>query len=167
MRAWTSQLASFGAVGAVAFVIDFAVFNLLRTTVFDGNPIGAKVASVAVATIVAWIGNRYLTFRKTRGTAVAREAALFALMNVIGLLIATACLYVSHYVLGFTSVLADNIAGNGVGLVLGTTFRFFAYRLLVFRATGAIPVTPAETDPTVTGSREAHRTSAEPVGARA
>ncbi|WP_246159946.1 hypothetical protein [Microbacterium rhizomatis] len=38
----------------------------------------------------------------------------------------------SHYLLGFTSQLADNISGNVVGLVLGTAFRFAAYRWLVF-----------------------------------
>ncbi|WP_418606452.1 hypothetical protein [Georgenia sp. SUBG003] len=31
--------------------------------------------------------------------------------------IAVGCLAVSHYVLGFTSPLADNVAANGVGLV--------------------------------------------------
>ena len=39
---------------------------------------------------------------------------------------------ISHYVLGFTSLLADNIAANVVGLVLGTAFRFLMYRYWVF-----------------------------------
>ena len=59
------------------------------------------------------------------------------LVALIGLGIAAACLFVSHYVLGFTSTLADNVAGNGVGLVLGTAFRFAAYKALVFRSTDA------------------------------
>ena len=46
----------------------------------------------------------------------------------IGLL----CLWVSHYVLGFTSILADNISGNVIGLALGTAFRFTLYKLWVF-----------------------------------
>ena len=37
----------------------------------------------------------------------------------------------SHYTLGFTSVLADNIA-TVVGIGLGTLFRFWAYRKIVF-----------------------------------
>jgi putative flippase GtrA len=48
------------------------------------------------------------------------------------MLVAVACLAVSHYVLGFTSPLADNVAANGVGLVLGTAFRYVAYRRWVF-----------------------------------
>lgn len=133
LRSRLVQLAHFGLVGGLAFVVDLGIYNLLRATVLDDKPIGAKVISVAVATIVAWIGNRHLTFRKERGRPVLREGVLFAVMNVIGLAIAAACLFVSHYLLGFTSQLADNIAGNGIGLVLGTSFRFLAYRFLVFR----------------------------------
>ncbi len=96
------------------------------------QPIGAKVASAAVSIVASWIGNRVFTFRATRSTSVFREGVLFVLMNLIGLGIAALCLFVSHYVLGYTSQLADNIAGNGVGLVLGTAFRFIAYRTVVF-----------------------------------
>ncbi|PZE22992.1 MULTISPECIES: GtrA family protein [unclassified Curtobacterium] len=130
------ELASFGAVGGVSFVVDVGVYNLLRATVLDDKPVGAKIVSVAVATLVAWLGNRFLTFRSQRTAnrrETAREGALFVLSNLIGLGIATGCLFVSHYLLGFTSTLADNVAGNGVGLVLGTIFRFVAYKAVVFR----------------------------------
>jgi putative flippase GtrA len=40
--------------------------------------------------------------------------------------------WLSHYVLGFTSLLADNIANNVIGLLLGTLFRFAFYRWWVF-----------------------------------
>ena len=132
------ELATFGAVGGIAFVVDVGVYNLLRSTLLDDKPIGAKVLSVVVATVVAWLGNRYLTFREGRNQAVVREAVTFGLVNVGGLLVASACLFVSHYLLGFTSQLADNVAANGVGLVLGTVFRYLAYRHLVFRGSPAV-----------------------------
>lgn len=132
-QAWLVKLTNFGLVGAVAFVVDVGIYNLLRSTILDDKPIGAKVVSVAVATLVAWIGHRRYTFRAERGRPIVREALLFGVMNLIGLLIAAACLFVSHYLLGFTSQLADNIAGNGVGLVLGMAFRFLAYQFIVFR----------------------------------
>ncbi|WP_291044197.1 GtrA family protein [Herbiconiux sp.] len=130
------QVVSFGAVGGLAFVVDISVYNVLRAGALEGSPIWSKVVSVAVATVVAWLGNRYLTFwgERAQGAVAWREGLLFAAMNVVGLLIAAACLVVSHYVLGFTSQLADNISGNVVGLVLGTAFRFFAYRRFVFSA---------------------------------
>jgi putative flippase GtrA len=43
------------------------------------------------------------------------------------------CLWTSHYLLGFTSLLADNIATNVIGLGLGTAFRFTFYRIWVFK----------------------------------
>jgi putative flippase GtrA len=140
-RRLVAQLASFGAVGALAYVVDLTVYNVVRATILDGSPIWSKVVSVAVATLVAWLGNRYLTFRRERGRPALGEGILFALVNVGGLLIAAGCLFVSHYLLGFTSQLADNISGNVVGLVLGTAFRFFAYRWLVFSPSRSSRVT--------------------------
>ncbi|MFJ4175738.1 GtrA family protein [Microbacterium sp. NPDC089696] len=133
VRAAVPQLAAFGGVGLIAFVVDVGGYNLLRATVMPDQVIWAKVVSVAVATGVAWLGHRYVTFRSTRRPAVAKELLLFLLANGGGLLIASGCLFVSHYVLGFTSAIADNIAGNVIGLVLGTLFRYFTYRFLVFR----------------------------------
>ena len=127
------QLATFGGVGLIAFVVDVGGYNLLRITVMPDQVIWAKVVSVTIATGVAWLGHRYFTFRHTRRPAVMKELLLFGLANGGGLMIASGCLFVSHYVLGFTSTLADNIAGNVVGLILGTLFRYFTYRFLVFR----------------------------------
>ena len=131
-----AQLAKFGVVGGVAYVVDVGLFNLLSYVgsppLLDGQPLLAKVASTGVATVVAWLGNRYWTFRHNRRPDRAREFVLYLFMCMIGLLIALSCLWLSHYVLGFTSPLADNISANVIGLVAGTTFRFWAYKRFVF-----------------------------------
>jgi len=133
------EMLKFGAIGALAFVVDLYVFNVLRVGVWPVTeaPLGhktvlCKVISVSVATVVAWLGNRYWTFRHRRRATARAEFVLFGVMNVGGLLIAMACLGISHYVLDLTSPLADNVSGNGIGLVLGTLFRFWAYRQFVF-----------------------------------
>lgn len=133
------ELVKFGLVGAVAYVVDVAAFNLLLfggpgggQAVLDDKPLTAKACSVAVATVVAWLGNRYWTFRRRRRASARRELVLFVVMNVAGMAIALACLGISHYVLGFDSPLADNVSANVVGLALGTAFRFYAYRTWVF-----------------------------------
>jgi len=125
------ELAKFGSVGAVAYVVDLGIFNLFRIGL-NTSPITAKIISVAVATIVAWIGNRIWTFRDRRTASRSREFGGFALVNIGGLIIGVLCLWISHYVLGFTSPLADNISGNIIGLGLGTLFRYIAYRKWVF-----------------------------------
>ena len=64
-------------------------------------------------------------------------------MSLIGAGIALGCLWVSHYGLGFTSVLDDNVATNVVGLALGTAFRFALYRFWVFSGRRRIADVPA------------------------
>lgn len=137
MRTLLPQLARFGTVGLVGLVVDVALFNLLRVTVLDPEviaegPIFAKVISTSLAIAVNWLGSRYWTFRLERRRPAAREAFDFVVVSIGGLLIAVACLAVSRYVLGFTSLLADNIATNVIGLALGSTFRFVLYRVWVF-----------------------------------
>ena len=120
----------FGVVGSLAFLVDLGVFNLLLH--LSDKPLTSKTLSTVVATTVAYAGNRTWTFRRRTRSGVRREYVLFFLLNGVGLLIALTCLAVSHYLLDFTSRLSDNIAANVVGLVLGTTFRFWSYRRWVF-----------------------------------
>lgn len=130
------EIAKFGVVGVIAFIVDIGLFNLLRGLSLGGpladKPLTAKIISVTVATTFAYFGNRYWTFRHRARTSMRREYVLFFVLNGVGLLISVACLWFSHYALGFTSLLADNISANFVGLGLGTLFRFWSYRKWVF-----------------------------------
>lgn len=134
------EMAKFGTIGALAFVLDTVLYNILVFGVpglleapLRDQPLTGKVVSTSIATVFSWLGNRFWTFRHRRSEPVAREFLLFLFFNAVGLLIALACLGFSRYVLGLDSQLADNISGNGIGLVLGTLFRFWAYRTFVFR----------------------------------
>lgn len=155
------EVAKFGTVGALAFVVDISVYNVLvfgAPGLLDGTmhdqPLAAKVISTAVATVFAWLGNRLWTFRHRRSEPVAHEFGLFVLFNVVGMGIALAVLGFSRYVLGLDSQLADNVAANGIGLALGTLFRFWAYRTFVFR------------EELAEEEREARRAAAQGVSAR-
>lgn len=130
------ELAKFGVIGAVAYVVDVGTFNALRSGALTDRPLTAKVISTVLATTVAYFGNRHWTFRHRERTGLRREYTLFFAFNAVGLAIALGCLGFSHYVLGLTSPLADNISANVVGMVLGTVFRFWTYRRFVFTAAG-------------------------------
>jgi putative flippase GtrA len=148
------ELTRFGSVGALAYLVDVGLFNALRFgpgELLGDKPLTAKGASVVVATLVAWFGNRYWTFAHRRTETRGRELAAFAAVNAGGLVIGVACLAVSHYLLRLTSPLADNIAANGVGLVLGTAFRYVLYRRVVFTAVGA-PAQPSTRAPSTAAS---------------
>jgi putative flippase GtrA len=127
----------FGIVGILAYLIDVAVFNLLRIGVFGTgtwfqSPLGATVVSVTVSTVFAWIGNRYWTFREHRRKNYLLELVEYGAVAVVGLGINLACVWISHYVLGFDSLLADNISRNIIGVGLATLFRFLMYRYWVY-----------------------------------
>jgi len=140
-RVLIHEIAKFGIVGLISFVIDVGLFNLLLFGggPFTDKPITAKIISVAVATTFAYFGNRFWTFRHRGRTNMGREYLLFFLLNGVAMLIAIACLGISHYVFGLDSALADNISANVIGLGLGTLFRFWSYRKWVFPAVADDP----------------------------
>lgn len=148
---WFGEMARFCLVGLLAFVVDVGLMNLLRFgpgELLGEKPLTAKAISVSVAVLVAWCGNRNWAFasRRSAPTAAARSRELvqFVAVNLVGMAIGVGCLAVSHYLLGLTSPWADNISANGVGLVLGTVFRYLAYRYWVFTADdGGAPRPPA------------------------
>lgn len=153
-RAWNgfvAYLLKFGVVGIIGLVIDVAVFNALRLGVLgDGwvqSPLGAKTVSTSVAILCNWLGNRYWTFRAHRRRDYLREFAEYVVVSIGGMAISLGCLWISHHLLGLTSLLADNISSNVIGLGLGTAFRFLLYRYWVWgrhRGDGLSPAARVE-----------------------
>jgi len=132
--------AKFGLIGAIAFVITFAGTNLLHYQAGVGPLTSNTIATVA-ATIFAFAGNRYWTFRDRERTGMGREGVLFFVFNGIGLVIQLACIGLVHYVIGLTDPFSLN-AALLVGVVLGTLFRFWSYRKWVWLDTAQLPAGP-------------------------
>ncbi len=130
------ELGKFGVVGLIAYAVDT---GLLKLGLGAGlNPLLAKTISTSVAATVAFLGNRFWTWRDRPRSGLRREYSLYFFFNVVGLGIGLACLGISHYGLGrvwpvLRSQLADIISANVVGMALGTMFRFWSYRRFVFR----------------------------------
>jgi putative flippase GtrA len=140
-RVLIHELAKFGVVGGIAFLVTEVGTNLLHFQAGMG-PITSNVIATIVATCVSYAGNRYWTFRHRKGMDnLAGEYILFFVLNAIGLAIQLACIGFTYYVLGFTDKLSYNVA-LFIGIVLGTLFRFWSYRRWVWRAH-----TPAGTAP--------------------
>ncbi|MGC5018520.1 GtrA family protein [Micromonospora sp. DT47] len=145
------EMSKFATVGGIAFLIDFALFNYLAS-VRHVHPVLAKTISTVIAASVAFLGNRFWTWRHRQRSHPAREYGLFFFFNTIGLGITVACLVISRYGLGsiwpgvFQTVLADNIASYIVGTALGTLFRFWSYRRFVFAEPGTPRVPEAARD---------------------
>lgn len=131
------EVSKFGVVGIVAFVVDLTVFNVLNYKMGVESLTSATISMVLGST-VAFIGNRFWTWRHRERSGLKREYALYFFFNAVGLLIALACLGISTYGLGsvwpaFKTPLAENFSKMIVGGALGTIFRFWSYRTIVFR----------------------------------
>src|SRR5579859_8221476 len=57
------EVAKFGTVGGVAFVVDSAVFVGLLNGPMHSSEVWAKSIATVVASIFSWVANRYWTFR--------------------------------------------------------------------------------------------------------
>jgi putative flippase GtrA len=137
-RRLLAQLARFAVVGGLGFLLDTAVFDLLRLTVLSperlhDGPLLAKVVSTTVAIAANWVGNRSWTFADSRRARSGGEALEFLVASLIGMAVGLLCLWISHYGLRLTSTFDDTVSANGVGLVLGSVVRFWLYRVWVYR----------------------------------
>lgn len=117
-------------VGGFATVVDIGLFNLLHYGLGVG-PLSSKVGSTVVAALIAFVGNRQWSFAGTAGR-VHHQALGFLLVNAAALALALLPLAVARYVLGLTSPLDLNIAGNVIGLAMATCLRFYGYHRWVF-----------------------------------
>jgi putative flippase GtrA len=145
-RLLTREMLCFLVVGGTGYVVDVLAFNALldHAPISGWDPSFARVAAMAVAMVVTYLGNRWWTWREQVGGDRRREVVLFVVFNLVGLAISLGVLVVSHDLLGLTSRWADNVAANGVGLALATAFRFWSYRTFVFASPDADDVEPKE-----------------------
>nr|WP_244994414.1 GtrA family protein [Actinomadura coerulea] len=135
------ELAQFGSVGAIAFVITFAIGNGLHTGLGVG-PLTSNGVAAVVATTFSYLANRYWTFRHRDRTGLGREYVLFFALNGVGLVITELFIGFSHYVLGLDGAVFYNIA-LVIGTAVATLFRFWSYKKWVFLPASAPHVDPA------------------------
>ncbi len=131
LRRQTPEFVPFCVIGTIAFVTADVGSNLLFQA--GVGPLTSNAIATMVATGVAFVGNRYWTFRHRQRSGVGREGVLFLVLNVVGLAIQLACIGFSSYLLGFTGGLAYNVALLA-GIGLATLFRFWSYRKWVWLA---------------------------------
>ena len=141
VRTMLPEILKFLIVGGLGTVIDLGGAALLHSK-YHFEPLAAKAVSVTLATLFTYLGSRFWTFRERENQSVRREAVLFFVLNVVGLLIAEAVIGLVTYVMGLRGPLEYN-AASFIGTGLGTIFRFYAYRKWVFLdPEGASAATP-------------------------
>lgn len=134
------ELVKFALVGGTTFVVDTAIFVVLKSTLLAPKPVTAKVVAVLVATIVGYVLNREWSFRTRGGRERHHEAALYFAICGIGLVINAAPLWISRYVFDlqvpevsrFTMEVADFASAQIIGTLIAMLFRWWAFRRYVF-----------------------------------
>lgn len=139
MQRLAAEGAKFLAVGGVATLVAFLLFNLLVHGIPGSNPgpmnqqpLIAYVVANLVGMVVSYRGSRSWAFRHREPVGVAGGRVSYFVINTVTMAIPLLCLAFSRYLLDLDSALADNVAANVVGLLLGTAARFWAFRRYVF-----------------------------------
>ena len=142
------EVAKFGVVGAIGFVVQLGVQNVLHSG-FGVGALTAVVLAYIVATIVTFFGNRHWAFKHRKGGGLGQETALFVALNVVGIFIQVGIVDLVVHGLGHGDRLSYNIA-TIFGIGIGTMFRLFTYRRFVFRAPAA-PASAEQLEPEPSG----------------
>jgi putative flippase GtrA len=130
LRHLAPEALAFGVIGAANTLLYMAITWALL-------PIGAVKASVVatvVTTTLAYLANRYWTYRNHTRSALRREYTLFFGFNLVGMIIQSGAVTIGKYGFGLTEE-HDEILFMGVtllGIGIATIFRFWAYRTFVF-----------------------------------
>ncbi len=143
-RLIAKEVAAFGFIGTISFVIDISLFNLMLR--HGQGPIEAKTVSTTVATTFAYFGNRHLSFSHRARSSLRREAGFFFLINLLTLAGSLLVLALFAYPLHFKS---DKFVMNIVNLVtigLGTIIRFDFYKRFVFLHPDKVHIVAGTTD---------------------
>jgi putative flippase GtrA len=134
-RVLAKELSAFGVVGAVCFVLDLAVFQILYAELGVGA-VTSKLIAAVISTTAAFVGHRFWSFSHRQHTQLHRDYVRFVLVNVGTLLLSLAVVATVRYPLGQEGALVLQ-AANVASIALGTVIRFLAYRAWVFPAHAA------------------------------
>jgi putative flippase GtrA len=130
----------FLAVGGLATVVAFVLFNLLVHGFHMGydaplseQPYLAYAIANIIGMAISYRGSRTWVFKDRPPRTADGGRLMFIVINLVTMLIPIGCLWFSRNVLGLDDPLSDNLAANVIGLFLAMVARFYLFRTLVFR----------------------------------
>lgn len=127
---------SFLLVGAISFIIDASLYNIL--TYWNGTgplfhyPMVAKIFSVIAASVASYFGSKFWTFRNSKRPMSVGQVLQFTAVNIGAILLQVLCLGFGRYILHQSSILSDNLWGTLIGQGVATVFRYITYGKWVF-----------------------------------
>ena len=145
LRRLLGEILRFLAVGGLATAVSLVGFNalvhgtLLGAAPLREQPVAAYVLVNVLAGVVAYAGMRMWAFGQRDAGDPVQGMVRFFTLGAATMVIPVVCLAVSRYVLGLSSLWADNIAANVIGLGLSNVARFWLFRRYVFLDATPLP----------------------------
>ncbi|WP_127498077.1 GtrA family protein [Actinoplanes solisilvae] len=130
LRRLAPEVLAFGVIGAGNTLL----FLLITWVTLPIGAVKASVIATVITTTLAYIANRYWTYRNHSRTALRREYTLFFGFNLVGMVIQSGSIAIAKYGFGLNEQNHEYIilAVTMFGIVVATVFRFWAYRTFVF-----------------------------------
>jgi putative flippase GtrA len=125
------EVAKFGIVGGLSYVVTVLV-NYAYLLIQRNDQLTAYIVANVVATGVAYLGNRYWTYKNRDTAGDAREMGLFVAINAVAIAIQAGVAALTFYVLHMTSHLENFFSKFILAIAIGMAFRFWCYRTFIF-----------------------------------
>lgn len=139
LRRLGGETARFAAVNIVATAVALTLFNLLTHGIkgwYDGpmndRPLSSYLLANSIGMVISFFGTRAYVFHNRTPLGPGGGFVNYAIVNLASFTIPIGCLWFTRNVLETSSVYADNLAGNVIGALLASMFRFWAFRTFVF-----------------------------------
>lgn len=118
MQRLLAQIAKFSVVGALAFIIDYAVLMLL-SQVFGVEPVLAAGISFVISVIFNYLASMRFVFIHRDDLSRGRELVIFVILSVVGLAINELLMWLGVHVLGESAlaVTVTKVFATGVVMV--------------------------------------------------
>lgn len=130
LRRLAPEAIAFGIIGAGNTLLYLAIYWVAMPI----GPVKASVLATIITTTLAYVANRYWTYRHHTRTALRREYTMFFGFNLVGMIIQSGMTYLGKYGVGLSEhddkILLLGMTTAGIGIA--TVFRFWAYRTFVF-----------------------------------
>lgn len=109
------QVAGFGIVGVLAFLVDYGLLMLL-SQVFGVDPVAAAAISYVVSLVFNYLASMKYVFTRRSDLSRGREFALFAGLSAIGLGINEVVMWLGTSALGASAlaVTATKVFATGI-----------------------------------------------------
>ena len=132
MRSLFAQVARFGAVGLIAFAIDYGLMVLL-TQAFGVYYLVSATISFTVSVVFNYFASMRYVFTHKEGMTRRREFAIFVILSVIGLGLNNALMWIGTSLIGITYLITKLVA-----TFLVTIFNFITRKRFLDAGNGGL-----------------------------